>query len=85
MKLYFDPQKLPRTIDRREWRELHRWQRLTKKELIKHEEELVQKLKDPAYGHARNHIIDELVYPPLLFGPYMELTRCEYPCTASTN
>lgn len=69
LQLYFNPSKFPRTINRKEWKEIWRWKRVTEKDLDKH----CQKMYDnfAVYGSTwpdrmRDDFLDEMINPPLV-------------------
>lgn len=72
-QVYFRPQSVPRTTTRDEWykgyrrfREMRRESRVMNDHTVK----LLASHKDmPA--RIRRHIIDRLIYPPLILGPWM--------------
>lgn len=73
MKLYFNILTIPRTITREEWKRLWQWKRITEKDLQLQEEKKVNMLR--RYGdvmplETKSRMIDEMVNPPLLLGPY---------------
>lgn len=71
MELYFRMEEVPRSIGREEWYRIHRWTRIQRKELAESREKKRQLLftTPPA---IMQRIIDELVCPTLLLGPYMD-------------
>lgn len=75
VSLYWNPSKVPRTLTREQWKECYRWVRITRKRL---REELQKQQQFLAtYGTTmpqiiKNDILDKMVNPPLLLGPYME-------------
>lgn len=76
MILMFNPKVLPRTMTRKEWRDIDRWRRLTQKDLraaAQREEETLRHMCEDlgAFGTARLvQRIDRMVNPPVLIGPY---------------
>jgi hypothetical protein len=86
MELYFVPEKMPRTMTRKERREIDRWRRVTVKQLRKSLDgrlmyallcgsSLHSDAESPAevaiQKRRRAELIEEAVRPPLLMGPYM--------------
>jgi hypothetical protein len=75
MMLLFDQRKLPRTMNRKEWRGIDRWRRVTQHKLREAMERQVQALsaiRDDlgAYGTATHlHAMERLINPPVLIGP----------------
>lgn len=78
LQLYFVPHLFPRTIGRKEWRDIFRWKRTTEKKL---EAELDKQLDDFAvYGSTwlpqmRQDFMDRVVNPPLLIHDKMAHTQ----------
>jgi hypothetical protein len=75
VRLYFDPRMLPRTMTRDEWRALDRWRRLIRKELAQQLEarrEMIARLITDVSIFGRAAVLDDMVNPPLLLGPYMD-------------
>jgi hypothetical protein len=69
LALYFNPSAFPRTIPRKEWKELWRWKRIIEKELAKAHEEMMYNLV--VFGstmpdHLREDILDRLTNPPII-------------------
>lgn len=62
MKLLWLPDNLPRTMTRREWRDLNRWKRVQEKELRQAEAEAMK----AAIALGRPDMLDRIVNPPLL-------------------
>lgn len=69
--LYFDPAKFPRTITRKEWKEIWRWKRMTEKALVKELEE--QMLNISLFGCSHPDMLDRIINPPLLVHDRMKL------------
>ena len=72
MILVFDPTKLPRTMTRDEWREVHRWRRIADRRLrAETERRLVNMI---CYSTSHPEIwagfASEVIDPPILIGPY---------------
>lgn len=72
MELIFQPDRIPRTMTRQEWKEAYRWLRQTRNILKKNLEEQIHLLN--VYGNTmpdrmRNGIIDNIVYPPIIVFP----------------
>lgn len=73
--LSFNQEKIPRTMTRAEWREVHRWRRVTQhklKEMAEREIEAFRRMSEDlgTYGVARMRIaMDNIVNPPVLFYP----------------
>jgi hypothetical protein len=62
--LLFDPAKFPRTITRKEWKEIWRWKRMATKELKK---ELEKRMHNALlYGSSHPELWDSIINPPLL-------------------
>lgn len=75
MILYFDITKVPRSTSREEWKNCWRRVRVLKKELLwanKGRIELLVEHKDIMPPKIKADLIDHLVNPPLLLGPYMD-------------
>jgi len=75
LSLYFNPTMIPRTITRKEWKEIWRWKRITQSELAKAMQREIDYLV--VYGNTllpeqKQRMIDNIVNPPLLLGPYMD-------------
>jgi hypothetical protein len=76
MNLIFNLRKLPRTMTKREWREIDRWRRVAERKLreaIQRQTEALAAMRDDlgAYGTATHlHAIERLINPPALIGPY---------------
>lgn len=69
VQLYFNPSKFPRTISRKEWKEIWRWKRVVQKQLVIELERMQEQLI--LYGttilpQAKADIIEKMVNPPLL-------------------
>ena len=74
--LAFNQSTLPRSMTRQEWREVDRWRRVTQKVLAEQARKRVDNLI--AFGSSmpswqRKDLIDRLVNPTLLLGPYQDL------------
>lgn len=75
MLLVFNPERLSRSINRKEWKEIWRWKRVTEKQLKRSIEEQIGLLV--AYGstmpqYIRKDMVDVVVNPPLLVYPFPE-------------
>lgn len=71
MKYYFDPTKIPRSVEKTEWKQIWRSKRMIVKRLAEQENEMRNRLRDKTLpNYVRKDIMDELVYPPLMLGPY---------------
>jgi hypothetical protein len=73
LKLLFVPEKIPRTITRKEWYEMWRWKRVTEKKLKEEVEKQFNFLR--TYGttmpdYQKKDLLDKLINPPLVLGPY---------------
>lgn len=70
--LIFNPRKIPRTITRQEWKEIHRWRRVTQKNI----NEMIQlgrnRLTILGPGKQRDDLIDRMINPPVILGPYQD-------------
>lgn len=66
MKVLWTPTILPRTMTRREWRDLYRWKRVEEKKLRRMETAAIRAMFD------RNEMLDRIANPPLLVHPLME-------------
>lgn len=72
MILIFNPARLSRSINRKGWKEIWRWKRVTEKQLAKSIEEQIWLLV--AYGttmpeYMRKDMIDVIVNPPICMYP----------------
>lgn len=72
MILVFNPERLSRSINRKEWKDIWRWKRVTEKQLAKSISEQIQLLG--AYGttmpeYMRKDMIDRLIHPPVCIYP----------------
>lgn len=72
MKLLFDITKLPRSTTREEWKLHERWARVTRKGLKHGEEQRLALLRkrENLPERIRLSMIEDMVNPPLLLGPY---------------
>ena len=73
--LYFNPSKFPRTITRKEWRDIWRWKRVTEKQLAIEARAQIESLH--YYGttmprHIRDEMLDNIINPPLLIHSRMD-------------
>lgn len=73
MLLVFNPERLSRSINRKEWKEIWRWKRVTERQLKKSLGEQIGLLV--AYGttmpeHMRKYMVDVVVNPSLLMYPF---------------
>lgn len=73
MLLVFNPERLSRSINRKEWKEIWRWKRVTEKQLAKSISEKIQLLA--TYGttmpeYMRKDMVDVIVNPPVLMYPF---------------
>ena len=75
--IYFQPTKLPRTWTKTQWKEASRWVRVTQKEIEQQNQASLRWLHEFGDKHTeiKRQIIAELVNPPLLLGPGMELLK----------
>lgn len=71
LALHFVPNKFPRTITRREWKEIWRWKRLAQKQLAEETEKRM--LNFILYGTSHPELLDDLINPPLLVHDKQEL------------
>lgn len=74
MILYFQPQNLPRTMTREEWREAYRWVRITTKRLEKLHSEHLENLRaiiadDTASHKLRMQAVEKIINPPMMVYP----------------
>lgn len=67
MRLLWQPNHLPRTMSRREWREIYRWKRVEEKKLLRMERETLRF----AVEFNELDMLDRIVNPPLLIHPLM--------------
>lgn len=74
MELYFRPEEVPRSIKRPEWYRIWRWTRIQRKELAESMERK-RKMLLAVPPSIRQDIINEMIYPPLLLGPYMDKSK----------
>lgn len=80
MQLLFDQTRVPRTLSRAEWRVIYRNVRMTRRELAIESDRMVERLRKlPATSpeavlidRMRGEMIQRLVNPPLLLGPYQD-------------
>lgn len=70
VELYFRMVDVPRTVGREEWKRIHKWTRIKRRELAELREAKLQAMLQ-APPEPRNKIMDEMINPPLLAGPYM--------------
>lgn len=81
MRLVFNPQAIPRTTTRKQWRAIWRWKRTTERALAKGEaartEALRQAMDEMAiYGRSTllveraRDLSDRLIYPPVVVYPW---------------
>lgn len=69
LQLYFYPQGFPRTIGRKEWKEIWRWRRIVQKKLIEELQRQTDNLimyGDTLPRYMREDMYDKLINPPLL-------------------
>lgn len=72
-EVYFHMQSVPRRIGREEWYEIYHGVRLLRREVAvtnQAKADMLRRADIPDY--IKNNIRDELIYPPLLLGPYMD-------------
>lgn len=75
-RYYFHPQSMPRTITREEWYRV--WHdvrvgfRENKEALIKHND-FFQANYHRMPEHIKKQMLDEIIYPPIILGPYMDM------------
>lgn len=77
ISLYFVLSKFPRTINRKQWREIWRWKRLTQKQLAVEVSKQLEMLG--AYGsttpdYIRQDMLDNMINPPLLVHDRMDIS-----------
>lgn len=71
MRYHLDLDKIPRSVDRTEWKEIWRNKRVKIKELAHQENEMRNRLRDKSLpSYVRKDIMEHLIYPPILLGPY---------------
>lgn len=70
MKLLFNISKVPRSLSKVEWKKLWRWKRETVKRLAKHEEAKIEMLQSDLPPHLKSDLMDHIINPPILLGPY---------------
>lgn len=78
--LLFDQTRLPRSMKRCEWVEIHRWRRTTQKRLKEETERHIDVLRQHieevhAFGSSMLRVseaIGDIVNPPVLLGPYQD-------------
>lgn len=83
LALMFDQTKLPRTMKRTEWQSIYRWKRQTQKQLREFAEREAEVLRAAAVEAATfgtsiiglDHMVDGLIHPRLLIGPYQDTIR----------
>jgi hypothetical protein len=71
LTLNFVPSKFPRTLTRKEWKEIWRWKRMTEKRLdtaleSQREALAIHIANCPLFGCPHYYLLDSLVNPPLL-------------------
>lgn len=69
LKLVFNPEKLPRTMTKAEWKKCWRWKRRVEHELIKTEELELEALRSDIPRYIKVDIAARLINPPLLVFP----------------
>lgn len=71
MRYYLDLNKIPRSVCRIEWKKIWRDKRVIEKKLIVDEETMMTMLRlDNLDRKIRLDIMEKLIYPPLVLGPY---------------
>lgn len=80
LKLLFVLSKFPRTIGRKEWKEIWRWKRVTEKELKKHEAEMLERMRNfAAFGTTHpemyQDMIERIINPPITFHDKQEFWK----------
>lgn len=68
----FDLDQVPRTVRRKEWYAAWRQVRIARREQKQHGERDRELLKTLPAGPYRRELIDRMVNPPILLGPYMD-------------
>ena len=67
LQLYFNLATFPRTITRKEWKEIWRWKRIMEQKLNTHAEEMAMNMS--MFGHSHpgyQDWLDQVINPPLL-------------------
>lgn len=73
MKLYLDICKIPRTVTRAEWKEIHRWRRIVTRQLkkdVQHKMDMLAVYGTTMLPEMKEDLLNEMINPPLLLGPY---------------
>lgn len=78
MMLLFNPDKLPRTMTRAEWKECDRWRRVTQQVLKKAVDQ--QMMDFAVYGStmpagSREAAVSRIINPPVLLHPSADPSR----------
>lgn len=72
LAIMLDIRRFPRSMSRKEWREIDRWRRVTQRRI--NEETARQLYNLGAYGTTHPEIyrdvMERIVNPPMLMGPY---------------
>lgn len=73
MYLVFDITKVPRNLSRQRWKDLWRWVRVVRGNLLKARMLQTERLRN--HGHQmsdeqKRELIDRIVNPPIMLGPY---------------
>lgn len=74
MILYFQLQGFPRSITRRQWRDIWRWKRIETKRLELEGQRRVELLKANLPHYVREDIVSQMINPPLLVHDLQGLT-----------
>lgn len=73
MILVFNPECLSRSINRKEWKEIWRWKRVTEKRLaeeLEHQRQNFIAFHTTMPSYMKKDIVDQMIYPSLLFYPF---------------
>lgn len=68
---YFHMESVPRTVTRTEWYKTWRQVRIDSKEHAKMAEKELKMFRS-APDHIREQMLDHMINPPLVLGPYMD-------------
>lgn len=72
-EVFFYMPRVPRTVTREEWYKAWRRVRVLKKETAALNKITAEQLHNPALPQRiKKDIMDNLIYPPLILGPYMD-------------
>jgi hypothetical protein len=70
--LCFQPERLPRSMKREEWREVWRWKRTTEKKINEMAQAEQRALSDMVAFGQGTMLIESLTRPPVMFYPEVE-------------